>query len=465
MDEIREVIGRSALLAAASNYQSIVEALMELIDNPFDHRDGRRLTIDVWIDKQGDQVQVIDQGGEGMDNSRLQEWIYWGEGPAHQVADIGQYRIGGKLAAIYLAEELEIVCRRAGDRAIWKFYDPRWGSRTETLKTGIVQTRSETLRGWRGDDLDPETGFVRVTLRGLKRHRYDSERLRSRLADAYELLLRRGDCVIRVNGAPVTPASVPWASDVEIVQITPEMLDLNDRDLRVSGRIGALDRALLGKGRAAQVRPGVKTAFNGRKISDGETFGHNLEMRNTLRRLYGQIDIRGSWLLPNQLKNGWSRDSEAWELLQEFMHEQMRGVVQRLRELADDHTPTQKEQARAERALRRVERAARGLQRRLEAEGGRTPERYSAAQRFLNATEVWPHARLDALGADARRCELRSGEDGSAVIAINTDYPLYRQLGQHQDYFLQVLLEHFVYAGKDGADPQRELIDELLALN
>ncbi len=465
MDEIREVIGRRALLAASSNYQSIIEALMELIDNPFDHRNGRRLTIDVWIDKKGDHVQVIDQGGEGMDNSRLQEWIHWGEGSDHQLTDIGQYRIGGKLAAIYLAEELEIICRRTGDRTIWKFHDPHWGSRTETLQTTIVQTRAAALRGWRGDAPDPETGFVRVTLRGLKPHRYEVERLRSRLADAYELLLGRGDCVIRVNGEPVAPAGVPWASDVEIVQITPEMLDVDGRDLRVSGQIGALDRALLPKGRTTQIQPGVKTAFNGRKISDGETFGHNLEMRNTLRRLYGWIDIHGSWLLPNQLKNGWSRDSEAWELLQEFMHMQMRGVVRRLSELADDHTPTQKEQARAERALRQIDRMARGLRRRMEAEGGRTPERYSAAQRFLRATEVWPHVRLDSLGADARRSELRSEEDGAAAVVINTDYPLYQQLGQHQNYFLQVLLEHFVYAGESAPDPRRELIDELLALN
>ena len=51
MATISESIGREALLAFASQYSSMSEALMELIDNPFDYRRGRRLTVEVTIDK------------------------------------------------------------------------------------------------------------------------------------------------------------------------------------------------------------------------------------------------------------------------------------------------------------------------------------------------------------------------------------------------------------------------------
>ena len=181
MTEINESISRSALLAAASNYQSVAEALMELVDNPFDQRRGRHLTIDIHIDKKRDQIVIADQGGEGMNDAGLRGWIRWGEGKRHDTGDIGQYHVGGKMAAIHLAEELEIESRKAGENTIWRFHDPHWGSRTDALETFLTEMRECDVR-W--PDCPPEhgVGFTQVALRGLKERRYEISILRERLS-------------------------------------------------------------------------------------------------------------------------------------------------------------------------------------------------------------------------------------------------------------------------------------------
>lgn len=137
MTKITETIGRAALIATASNYNSVAEALMELVDNPFDYRRGRHLTVDITMDRAKDLVVVADSGGEGMDDEALRDWIQWGEGHAHSQSDIGQYHVGGKSAAIYLAESLEVICRKAGSSEIWRFRDPHWGSRTDSLTSEV----------------------------------------------------------------------------------------------------------------------------------------------------------------------------------------------------------------------------------------------------------------------------------------------------------------------------------------
>ena len=125
---IQETIGREAILALSNNYPNMTDALMEIIDNPFDYRKGRRLTIHVSVDKKFNStghISVLDDGGEGMDLGALHDWIQWGTGHEHRSTDIGQYHVGGKLAAVYLAESLEIVCRKADSSGVYCFLDRR----------------------------------------------------------------------------------------------------------------------------------------------------------------------------------------------------------------------------------------------------------------------------------------------------------------------------------------------------
>lgn len=118
MTTLNETIGRQALLALSNQYSGIVEAITELVDNPFDYARGRHLTMDLTVDKAGDLIRVVDHGGDGMNDAGLSEWIEWGTGPEHSPSDIGQYHVGGKLAAMYLAEEIDIICRRADEPTI-----------------------------------------------------------------------------------------------------------------------------------------------------------------------------------------------------------------------------------------------------------------------------------------------------------------------------------------------------------
>lgn len=464
MAEIHEVIGRQALIHAATNYQSVSEALMELVDNPLDYRGDRQLNIQVWIDRRkADGIVVFDHGGEGMDDNALRSWIHWGEGPDHRAVDIGQYRVGGKLAAIYLADGLSILSRKAGHQEIWRFEDHEWGTRTTPLSTRI-ETVDPAEFAWLVDQLDPADGFVLVHLTGLKKHRYEAEVLVSRLADAYGSLVSRGDCVIHVNGEPVVPWAMPWSNDVEIVPITSEMLDPPLSNVIVSGRIGALDRHLLKERRGAPVRTGIRTEFNGRKITDGESFGHNLTGRGTHARLYGELNIRGTGLLPNQLKNGWSRDSDEWRELHGLVHERMRVVLQRLDEIAGRTPVSSQEQSRANRAHKRFERTVKRLRKRLETEPQRPATLDRVTRAFIQRTEFINPVVLASLGENSPRTDWRIEEDGTRSIVINVDYPMYDHLAKHEDYFFASLVDHFAYDGSSSS-PARDLVDEILWLD
>ena len=358
MTEITEIIGRSALLAAASNYRSVAEALMELVDNPFDKRRGRHLTIDVVIDKKGDRVVITDQGGEGMNDAGLQGWIRWGEGEQHATDDIGQYHVGGKLAAIYLAEEIDIVCRKAGEDAIWRFHDPRWGSRTTALNASpLARVGGANLR-WPDGRPAAGDGFTRVTLRGLKEHRYDIANLRERLSDTYRSLIERKQCTIRVNGEQVGTRHIPWSSTIKVVEIPRTEVF---KGVTVTGRVGAIDRDQIPDTRI-RIPAGVRTEFNGRKITDGEEFGHKLSGKGNLQRVYGEIEIQGRGLKPNQLKNGWPQDSEGWTALDAVMKEHMAPIVAHLGRISEARPATREERKRANNARRRVQDALKQLQ-------------------------------------------------------------------------------------------------------
>ena len=494
MATITETIGRSALLAASSNYSSVGEALMELIDNPFDKRWGRPLAIDVVIDKKKDVITILDVGGEGMDDAGLQGWIRWGDGDDHFATDIGQWRIGGKLAAIYLAESIHIVCRRANQDDVWEFVDPRWGSRTEALSN--VPLGKTNLSGIRWPNGAPPkgAGFTLVTLRGLKAHRYEIERLQHTLAETYRSLIVDGHCVIRVNGKDVEPIRIPWATSVAVVEVPVTEVASG---VRVSGQIGAIDRDQLSP--YWRFSSGVRTEFNGRKISAGEQFGHNLQGRNALRRLYGEIKISGEGLKPNQLKNAWPTDSAAWTEIEALLHEKMQPVVNHLNSIAGARGSTREERKWANTALERVRRAIRLLevlqqngsalpepggngnqgrkppesrQRRSTVNGrlsqtsrkqqrARTPAPVDAVGRLRRLASVLPRVDYDQLGLGSPRTEWRDNEDGTRTIVINRDYPL-SQGRLDQDYVFEAVAQHVVLEDASTLDEYREMFDQLV---
>lgn len=457
---ITEQISRSALLHAATNYESISEALLELIDNPIDYRGRGVLQIDVWIEKERDEIIILDRGGAGMSDGNLREWIRWGEGEEHAASDIGQFRVGGKLAAIYLAKDLEILARQAGSSAIWLFHDPDWGVRTARMESSVRRVHHADIE-WRhraipGDD----EGFVRITLRGLTAHRYDLEVLESTIQDTYRQLISSREVQIRLNGAEVGALEMPWSDDLDPISFEHD--DLATGDISIRGTVGAIDRDLLPRKRGSKAPAGVRTYFNGRRITQGEQFGHNLGGRGTLQRLYGELYIEGTGLLPNQLKNGWAKDSDGWRTVHQILHDHMLPVIQRLNALARERPVDDRVVERARRGLQRAERARSRLEAKIKRGRGRSPEAHAAARHFLDQASDSFEIEIRPLGAGPQTSWDESS-DGTPIIVVNADHPQHEVLSQHVDYFFEMMLWHFLAdAGEIGHVAVSDLVDELI---
>ena len=486
MTTIVEEISREALVALSNQYRSVAHAVMELVDNPFDYRRGRHLSVDITIDKTKDLVQVHDHGGEGMDDKGLQEWIRWGTGRQHTAGDIGQWHVGGKLAAMYLAEGVLIECSRAGSEEVWRFRDPHWGSRT-TLYRGTARLLDNKNSS--------RSGFTRVLLRGLKPHRYEIGILTANLSNTYRTLLQNGECTIRVNEGPVAPLDIAVSCVYDPVEIPRTNCGAG---VTVSGRVWVTDRDRFPGGRGIGIRAGIRTVFNGRLVTDGEEFGHYLAGRGSLQRLVGEIHL--GHMLPNTTKNDWDRDSPEWSAVHAFMYEQMRPVVAFLNQLSEARPVSREQRKTAERVRRRVEDALKKLRDSgslmpgllggtADAPGGRRPPSPPEGREPRPTDETQPPRVTrkrtpppeDAVGRLVRRY---SGgvppivfdalgrtprtdwrvTDGRREIVINTDFPMYKSLGLDEDYLLEAVMLHLLTENEDELlyDDARQRLEEVI---
>ena len=341
MTTIQETFGRDLVLAYANTYPNMTDALMEIIDNPLDYRHGRRLTIEIRVERPSNsrgRISVLDYGGEGMDSDGLSDWIQWGTGHQHASTDIGQYHVGGKLAAVYLAESLEIVCRRSNSQQVYRFKDPHWGSRRSPLTTEAEPLDpADFARSYpRLAQLPASVGFTLVTLDGLKRRRYEQRILYNRLANTYRNLISSEACHITLDGEDVRPLQIPESQTYngQAVEIQRERLAPG---CFVRGRIWVLERERTTSGRGLDIRPGLRTLYNGRLITDGETFGHNLAGRATLQRLIGEVHLLEGFK-PTVDKKNWLRDEGNWDALEAFLHQKMQPLVSYLNQIGESRT-------------------------------------------------------------------------------------------------------------------------------
>ena len=323
MTTAREQISRKALLSFATNYNAAPEAIMELVDNPIDYRGKHHLNVDIELDRKSDTIHIRDYGGQGMNDQDLHNWLIWGGGEEHGLTDIGQFHVGGKLASIYLANQIRISCRRAGEETIWHFADDEWGFREEVVEREIQRIPQPSPSSWIAS-LPPDQGFVTVVLSNIKHWGFDDSELRESLVDTYEVLMERGDITIRVDARVLGPNSLPWLAAIEQrlirrIEVVP--------DVFVEGRIGGLDRRDLGRGQSTRIKPGIRTDFNGRRVSHGEEFGFNLAGRGAMQRLFGELSISGSGFHPNQNKTGWDKHSLVWREISDLVQPIMRDVL------------------------------------------------------------------------------------------------------------------------------------------
>ncbi|MEE9247500.1 MAG: ATP-binding protein [Dehalococcoidia bacterium] len=268
---IQETIGREVVLALSNLYPSMADALMELVDNPFDYRHGRLLNIKVKVDKKKGRIVVTDYGGEGMGEDALRDWIQWGTGHTHSLDDIGQYHVGGKLAAMYLADSVEIIGRKAGQKTAFKFFDPHWGTRTEMLVSALEPLDEVALR-WFDPDLARlpiEVGFSQFVLTNLKPHRYESSILLQRISNVYKHLVEQKKCHIIVNRNAVEPLEIPESVTYRNRAITIKKTKVAS-GVSVQGRIWVMDRDKIPIGRGVLIKAGIRTLFRDYLLHAGQ---------------------------------------------------------------------------------------------------------------------------------------------------------------------------------------------------
>lgn len=477
--QIKETIGREAILALANNYPNMTDALMEIIDNPFDYRRGRQIGVHVSVDKKSSrrgQISVLDVGGEGMDDRGLQEWIHWGTGRLHASTDIGQYHVGGKLASIYLGKSLEILCRKSGSPKIYRFHDPEWGSRKESRQFDIeeLDLASATWRDDRLSHLPKDCGFTLVRIENLENHRYEKALLLERLASTYRNLIKSGASVITLDGKPVDPLEIPESArhaDKTIVIPRTKLAS----GVFVEGSIWVMDRDQIPHGRGVSLKAGIRTLFNGRLITQGEEFGHNLAGKGSLQRLIGEISVTG--LNPTADKSKWLTSNPNWSLLGDFVREKMSPLVSYLNRLSESTPVPRALRKRAEAvrrdlamAFKRLERAAgspMGLLGESDNPGGRRPAEPSdnprrtaqhgggsePGQTVRNRTP----APDDAVGSLLRKTggnipkidyehlgqgkRSQWGKPGETIV-VNTDYPLFE--AESDQYLVETICLHLL---------------------
>ena len=151
--------------------------------------------------------------------------------------------------------------------------------------------------------------------------------------------------MIQVNGEQLSAYTLPWLSGYTFYEL--DNVEVTD-GVFLNGRIGALNRRDLATGMADRVLPGVRTDFNGRKITSGEKFGVNLHGRGRSQRVFGEVSITGSGFRPNQNKTGWDVNSAEWAAITRRVKPLIQQVV---RDLEDrpasrgSHSATRKKNA------------------------------------------------------------------------------------------------------------------------
>ena len=465
--QIEESIGL-AILALANNYPN-TDALMEIIDNPFDYRRGRKRILDKKTNARG-HISVFDTGGEGMDAEGLKDWIQWGTGHIHTADHIGQYHVGGKLASVYLGESLEIICRRAGSSNIYRFYDPKWGSRT-TASVLPVEQLDGASAAWKDSCLSElllGDGFTLVKLDGLANHRYERALLLERLASTYRELISTGVCIITETVEPlVIPESATHPNKAVVIPKTKLA-----SDVFAKGRIWIMDRDRIPNGRGVSIKAGIRTLFNGRLITQGEEFGHNLGGKGSLQRLMGEIHIDG--FKPTADKSKWLTSDPNWEVLSTFMRGKMQPLVAFLNKFSESTTVSRAQRKRTEAVRRELADAFKRLERgagnplgqlgETTNPGGRKPPgpqngtlpknpKGGEQREVRNRTDPPPNSvgiLLRKMGGDIPKIDYEPlgqgerslwGEQGVRMV-VNTDYPLYDE--NSDKYLVETICLHLL---------------------
>jgi hypothetical protein len=478
---------------AMDDFPTVADAIFEIADNPLDYRRGRHLDIDISIGKDRDVIVIEDRGGEGMDADGVADWLKWGTGHPHQSTDIGQYHKGGKAACGYLADSVVILTRRAGHKELWRFEDRHWQSRSEWKVFG-EPVPYEGLIPSHLAALPLEVGFTRLELTELHDRRYNLEKLRWLVGNTYRRLIANGQVSFRLNGEAVEALDLPESS----------AFDRRDEDVplpsgrRVHAWVARLDRDALKGG--PRIGGGLRLLYQGRLISEGEYFGHNLGGQGQLASLIGEVDL--NHVAPLSNKTGFKKATPEWEEVDTALNQWLAPIIIEFRRAAEEQPISREERKRVNEVRREITealkrmRADQGTDRDDEAStaparGRRRPKQVMVPVKMkdpLGGHHRSPATRSevpeDAVGVLERLArKLRKGDEAPPIeladldpsmrseavrsgdtivkVLINRAYPLYGALKGDEAYLAETALMELLMPATTEKTPVAEYVEQL----
>jgi len=464
-------------LALMANFESAVDACLELIDNGVDDWEGENQTvpIEIRMEISDDRVSILNVGETGMGESELKDFIKWGF--SRKKGRIGQWGQGGKAAMGYIAHGMRIKCTKKGEDVGWELEDSKWGDRDYFV------------------NLDPKPfpalgkeAYVQIELFNLK-HNLRFETLVKRLSEVYRPLLESKKVSIYVaktkqKGEWVKPRYIPLKEGPESFEI-----DLSDGK-KLHGWIGIMVPRI-GKGTEG-LKGGARCYHYGRLVSSGEFFGHpRPEYKATLNTLIAEVNVDFP-VSPNLNKNNFDRDSVEWNEIERVMYRQLRSWVNKLIQEKEEEVP-KKEKERAKVALNLIQKALRELDKRLTGKfGEQQGQKETGAQELAeeNLKTKTRKERSDKGGShepatppptDAAGTRRRLGgvdvdvqvgdgtersrimeTNGSIKVIIYSEYPAYRATKGDIVYLMETIS---LELAKPGPDDPKDLDGYLQRVN
>ena len=235
-EKIEEKLTRKILRPLMSQFPSLTEALLELVDNAVDAFDGRtggqHLDIDLLVTKSSITVENI--GGKGMGKNELREWLVWGE--AHKEDAIGEYGQGGKAAMGYIGHSWLIKTKKWDEDLLWEIKEENWDDSASEEKHYLAKpSRYEKSKG---------LGYCWFEIRNLKKHRQDISRIRTELSNTYRTCLEQDKITIRLNHEKIAPFPLPLYDGFKIPHIAVCTADHSRESVSkpvLFGRTGTFD--------------------------------------------------------------------------------------------------------------------------------------------------------------------------------------------------------------------------------
>lgn len=463
-----------------ANYRDSQLAFLELIDNAIDNRIvGSTSPLAVRVRVSKDELSIHNQGGEGLDLQGLDNFFNWGH--SEKTERIGIWGVGGKGAAGYLGQSLELVCSAKGSQTEYRIVDPNW---TRRVDGEIKQFKPEVKRS------HSEDGYFRIRITNLTKE-VNKAALTTKLGDIYRPLLLTNKIKIKVNGVDVEPLEIRYVENDQ--KLKPDNLVVQTRfgdhfDLKV----GVMEEG-------QSLKPGIRCYYHGRLIEAEHFFGHPTPAQiPQAARLIGEADLDFVPVTPN--KSNFIHSSPQWIHASKRMHEVLSPWSDKLQSIEIQRkTPVEGyERELAKKAKRILEHvlATTGIITKTMLPGesaGRRPQSPSENPRVKTgrtSTSKGPKEGqtapvLDAtigemkrwgamhdidiapMGNNGRRSEVID-EKGRKILKINSDHPLYQAekkagddaLGLYQTETAILKIAELATQGKSIED-YSELVDNL----